>query len=182
MPKYDASRYDPPAPTALVTLRNPINGSLQPNISLLLDTGADITLLPQAAVQNLGVTPVVGVAYELVGFDGNKSSVQAVELDMIFLNKAFRGRYLLTQDDHGVLGRDVLASVVLLLNGPKQEWLEQRGGTRKYQINPESYAKYWLVLVAPVVQLVEGISVVPIYQKSIPAGIRRKRRQNLRKA
>jgi hypothetical protein len=43
---------------------------------------------------------------------------------MIFLKKAFRGRYLLIDDDRGVLGRDVLADVALLLDGPEREWSE----------------------------------------------------------
>ena len=41
---------------------------------------------------------------------------------MIFLNKAFRGRYLLIDAQHGILGRDVLSAVALLMDGPKQEW------------------------------------------------------------
>jgi hypothetical protein len=41
---------------------------------------------------------------------------------MLFLRKAFRGRYLLTDEDRDILGRDVLASVSILLNGPGQEW------------------------------------------------------------
>jgi hypothetical protein len=59
---------------------------------------------------------------ELVGFDGNRTTTQAVDLDMIFLQRAFRGRYLLIDEDRGILGRDVLANVSILLNGPAQEW------------------------------------------------------------
>jgi hypothetical protein len=124
MPNYDASRYDPPAPVAQVTLRDNNSGVSLPNVLMLLDTGADITLLPRAAVKRLGVKPVIGLDYELVGFDGSRSRAQAVELDMIFLTKAYRGRYLLIDDDRGVLGRDILASVVLILDGPRQEWSE----------------------------------------------------------
>jgi hypothetical protein len=47
---------------------------------------------------------------------------QPVDLDMVFLQKAFRGRYLLIDEERGILGRDVLASVTPLLNGPGQEW------------------------------------------------------------
>jgi hypothetical protein len=130
MPNYDASRYDPPAPVAQVTLRSIKTGALQPNVFLLLDTGADITLLPRAAVERLGVKPL-NETYELLGFDGRRSATLAVELDMIFLNKAFRGRYLLIDDDRGVLGRDVLASVALVFNGPQQEWLELKDGDRR---------------------------------------------------
>src|SRR6266568_9035447 len=123
MPSYDALRYDPPAPIAQVTLRA-ANGATVPDVLLLLDTGADITLLPRSAVARLGINPDPGLQYELVGFDGNRTTTQAVNLDMIFLQKAFRGRYLLIDDDRGILGRDVLASVTLLLNGPGQEWSE----------------------------------------------------------
>ena len=44
---------------------------------------------------------------------------------MIFLQKAFRGKYLLIDDEHGILGRDVLSSIVLLFDGPGQEWSER---------------------------------------------------------
>lgn len=70
MPNYDASRYDPPAPIAQVTLRDMNNGALLPNVLLLLDTRADITLLPRSSVERLGVPPVSGTDYELQSFDG----------------------------------------------------------------------------------------------------------------
>ena len=38
MGNYDASRYEPPAPVAQVTLRNMNDGTLAPNVLLLLDT------------------------------------------------------------------------------------------------------------------------------------------------
>jgi predicted aspartyl protease len=66
MPNYDAAHYDPPAPVAQVTLREMTNGTLLANVTLLLDTGADITLLPRGAVERLGVKPLGGVDYELV--------------------------------------------------------------------------------------------------------------------
>jgi hypothetical protein len=131
MPRYDASAHDPPAPVAEVILRRSDGSSatpVVPGILLLIDTGADVTLLPRRAVERLGVRPQPGERFELIGFDGTRTSADAVELDMIFLNKAFRGRYLLTSEDRGILGRDVLAAVVLLLNGPQQEWSEHRAG------------------------------------------------------
>lgn len=117
MPSYDAVRYDPPAPIAEVTLRA-AGGQTVPGVLLLLDTGADVTLLPRAAVASLGIDFDPNLQYELVGFDGSRSTTQAVDLDMLFLRKAFRGRYLLANDDRGILGRDVLASVSVLLDGP----------------------------------------------------------------
>ena len=93
----------------------------------LIDTGADITLLPRSAVDRVGITPPPGAAaqYELIGIDGTRRLADAVDLDMLLLNKAFRGRYLLTDDAEGIIGRDVLASLRLLLDGPGREWSEQ---------------------------------------------------------
>jgi hypothetical protein len=95
------------------------------DVPLLIDTGADVTLLPRAAVARLGIEPQPGMQYELIGFDGTPRVAEAIELDMLFLNRAFRGRYLLTDDDHGILGRDVLASLRLIFDGPAQEWSER---------------------------------------------------------
>ncbi|HSV13205.1 MAG TPA: hypothetical protein VLI90_03035 [Tepidisphaeraceae bacterium] len=111
-------------------LRSLAGGSPLPNVLLLIDTLADVTLLPASAVKQLGIAPIAGAAYDLIGFDGSTSSATAVELDMIFLGRAYRGRYLLIDDEHGVLGREVLANVAMLFDGPGQEWTEQRTGTK----------------------------------------------------
>ena len=60
MPSYDATHFDPPAPVARVTLRNPHSGATVADVLLLLDTGADITLLPRTAVEQLGVPLLAG--------------------------------------------------------------------------------------------------------------------------
>jgi len=126
MPSYDPAHYNPPAPIAMVSLR-PV-GASAPAVEclLLLDTGADITLLPRAAIEHLGVRPLAGIDYELIGFDGSRRTAQSVDLDMVFLRKTFRGRYILVDgDERGVLGRDVLAELALVLDGPAQEWSER---------------------------------------------------------
>lgn len=122
MPRYDGTSFDPPAPLASVTLRDTRDPHSVTNVNLLIDSGADITLLPRHAISRLGIPMDRGCTYELVAFEGSKSVAQAVDLDMIFLQKAFRGRYLLIENERGILGRDVLSSIVLLLDGPAQEW------------------------------------------------------------
>lgn len=122
MPSYDGSHFDPPAPVARVTLRNPQSGATVSDVLLLVDTGADITLLPHTAVERLGVPLLAGQQYELMGFDGSKSFAPVVMLDMVFLHRAFRGRYLLVGEERGILGRDVLNHLSLLLEGPRQQW------------------------------------------------------------
>jgi predicted aspartyl protease len=124
MPSYDATHFVPPAPVAQVILRNPNSGATVSDVPFLVDTGADITLLPRSAVEQLGVPLLAGQRYELMGFDGNKSFASVVMLDLLFLKHAFRGRYLLIEEDHGIMGRDVLNHVILLLDGPQQQWSE----------------------------------------------------------
>ena len=92
MPTYDASHFDPPAPVASATLRNPHSRATVPDVQLLLDTGADVTLLPRIAVERLGVPLLANEHYELMGFDGSKSFARVVMLDVLFLRRAFRGR------------------------------------------------------------------------------------------
>jgi predicted aspartyl protease len=121
MPSYDASHFDPPAPVARVTLCNPHTAATVSDVLSLLDTGADITLLPRMMVERLGVPLVADQRYELMGFDGSKSFAPVVVLDMLFLKRAFRGRYLLIEDEHGILGRDILNHVTLLLDGLRQQ-------------------------------------------------------------
>ena len=47
MPHYDATRFEPPAPLAQVTICNPDNGTLNPDVPMLLDSGADV---PKTAI------------------------------------------------------------------------------------------------------------------------------------
>ena len=65
MPEYDSENFDPPAPVAYVTLLHPVTGASVSNIPVLLDTGADVSLLPREFVEQLGVEPVDDVAYEI---------------------------------------------------------------------------------------------------------------------
>ena len=60
MSSYDATDCDPPAPVAQVTLRNVDSGETVADVLLLLDTGADVTLLPRDTIEQLGVQQVAG--------------------------------------------------------------------------------------------------------------------------
>jgi hypothetical protein len=101
MPEYDGARYDPPAPVASVTLRNPQTSAELADQPLLIDSGADATLIPQVALVPLGLAPIADVTYELIAFDGTRSIASVADLDLVFLNRRFRGRYLLAREDTG---------------------------------------------------------------------------------
>jgi hypothetical protein len=50
--------------------------------------------------------------------------VPAVNLDMLFLKRLFKGQYLVIDEERGILGRDVLNHIALLLDGPRLRWDE----------------------------------------------------------
>jgi predicted aspartyl protease len=124
MPGYDAENFDPPAPVAYVTLRHPVTGASVSNIPMLLDTGADVSLLPRESVEQLGVEPVEDVAYEIQGFDGEAKSAQMVQLELVFLKRKFSGQFLLIDQPLGILGRNILNTVSILFDGPTGKWSE----------------------------------------------------------
>jgi hypothetical protein len=126
MPAYDATQFEPPAPLARVILRNLDTGMVWSDVPMLLDSGADITLIPQVAVNLLGVTVVPDKRYELIGFDGNTSFAPVVRLELVFCGQTFRGQFLLIDQEWGILGRNVLNSVALLFDGPHLTWDEYR--------------------------------------------------------
>lgn len=125
MPTYDDTLFDPPAPLAKTTLRNPQNGRKASDVPMLLDSGADVTLVPQAVIDQLGAQVIPDTSYEVTGFDGNTSLIPAVQLELVLLNKVFKGRFLLIDQNWGVVGRDILNLVSLLLDGPRLTWNEQ---------------------------------------------------------
>src|SRR5262245_35449786 len=130
MSTYDDHFFNPPAPLARVTLRNSGDGKTVSDVPMLIDSGADVTLIPHQAVTRLGTNPEPNTAYEVMGFDGRKSTAQIVNLDLIFLRRAFRGRFLVGNQEWGVIGRDVLNHVSLLLDGPRLVWGEQKSSGR----------------------------------------------------
>ena len=126
MPAYDDQFFNPPAPLARVTLRNSRDGNAVSDVPMLIDSGADVTLVPQRSVTLLGATVDPDAGYEVMGFDGRKSIAQVVSLDLIFLRRAFRGRFLVSNQEWGVVGRDILNHLVVSLDGPRLVWDEQK--------------------------------------------------------
>ncbi len=125
MTQYEGSRFSPPAPLARVVLRNPSSGAARTDVPMLLDTGADVTLIQRAFVEQLGVSPDPNESYELVGFNGTVSNAHVVLLHLKFLGRTFRGRFPLTDDSFGILGRNVLNCLSLVFDGPRLEWREE---------------------------------------------------------
>ena len=131
MPAYDDRFFNPPAPLARVTLRNPEKGDALPDVPMLVDSGADVTLIPQQSVNLLGASVDPDAGYEVMSFDGRKSIAQVVNLDLVFLKRVFKGRFLVSNQEWGILGRDVLNHVSVVLDGPRLIWDEQKSTGRQ---------------------------------------------------
>lgn len=124
MQAYDGARFDPPAPMARVTVKSEQSGAIIDDVPMLLDTGADVSLLPRSCIAPLespGATQ-----YELEAFDGTRSTAPAITAELRFLGKTFRGQFLLIDNWHGILGRNILNNLVLRFDGPNRNWSEQR--------------------------------------------------------
>jgi hypothetical protein len=124
MTAYNSTEFDPPAPVAYITLRNGATGVEWSNVPMQLDSGADITLVPLEAVNQLNLTITPDTYYELAGFDGHTTLVPMVRLELVFCQRTFRGQFLLVDQGWGILGRNVLNAVPLLLDGPRLRWTE----------------------------------------------------------
>jgi len=126
MPAYDGERFFPPAPVALVTLRNATTGTVASNVPMLLDSGADATMVPEKIVAGLGIDTSATQQFEVTGIEGTSMVAKAVSLELLFLGRRFRGEFLLTPNDCGILGRNTLNRIPLLLDGPRLVWDEGR--------------------------------------------------------
>jgi hypothetical protein len=124
MSAYDGDRFSPSAPVALVTIRNPKTHEAATNVPMLLDSGADASMVPQQIVESLGIEPSNGAQFEIIGIEGRSTFARAVSLELLFLGRRFRGEFLLTPGDSGILGRNILNRVPLLLDGPRLTWDE----------------------------------------------------------
>jgi len=93
---------------------------------MLIDTGADVSLLPREPIAQLIDSALSGDQYELEGFDGTRSLAPAVRLELRFLGRVFRGQFLIVDQSHGILGRNVLNAIPLLLDGPNLSWDENQ--------------------------------------------------------
>lgn len=119
--EFDPS-FDPPAPIGTVLIRNRTTGERSDEIKMLLDTGADVSLLPEDRIPASVLDSARFGTVRLTGFDGSSRSYRSIELQIVFRGKRFTGEFCLIDDDIGVLGRDVLNQVSILLDGPNLVW------------------------------------------------------------
>lgn len=89
---------------------------------MLIDSGADVTLVPLATVTEIGLSTNVEQGYELSGFDGQESFAFPVALELTFSGRIFRGQFLVLDHPTGIIGRNLLNLLRVTLDGPRLEW------------------------------------------------------------
>ena len=67
MPAYDSNHFDPPAPLARVSLRSQHNGNFVSGVPMLIDSGSDLTLIPEISIDELNLDLDQNETYELTG-------------------------------------------------------------------------------------------------------------------
>jgi hypothetical protein len=93
---------------------------------MLLDTGADVSLVPRGAATELALPDEPEGRYRLLSFDGSPSLAPAFRLEMIFCDRVFRGRFLLIDQECGILGRNILNILPIFYDGPHLTWEPQK--------------------------------------------------------
>jgi predicted aspartyl protease len=117
---YNSEFFEPPAPLAKISIRNFKDKNRVSEVPMLLDTGADVSLIPTKFIESLNLS--VGESSKLIGFDGNETNFQTIEAQIIFEGKRFTGKYFLIDQEYGILGRDILNSFTLLFDGIELNW------------------------------------------------------------
>lgn len=120
MPTYEGGRFAPPAPVARVVVHGP-TGKARADVPLLIDTGADVSIVPRDVVEAVeGDVRAGDVAIRF--FDGSEAVCDVAEVSVELLRYHFRGAFVLGDEEYGVLGRNILNALVLTLDGPHRTW------------------------------------------------------------
>ncbi len=114
---YDIG-YLPPAPVANVTFMSPTDSSLNFAANALLDTGSDVTVVPDWLPTRLRLIPM-GDAI-VAGFDGTSRRLLVYDLSLnIGQLSLSHVRVIAAPINEFILGRNVLNLLDLRLNGPQ---------------------------------------------------------------
>jgi len=124
MTEYQSLGFGLLAPVADVLLLSSDLENEGPTVRLHIDTGSDTTLLPAAAVRQMGIDSIPGESFAMMAFDGHRSDAPVAELVIRFCGKFVQGRYVLIDREVGILGRDVLNFFRLIFDGPGHAWGE----------------------------------------------------------
>ena len=119
MIRYSYNQHlTPPAPFVHVTVRPPERGIAVSDSPALLDTAADITVIPARVAEELQLIPLDEVP--IGGFDGRVSWVSTFLVQLALRQSTPKViRVVASRDEpYVLLGRDVLNDHRVILDGP----------------------------------------------------------------
>jgi len=107
--------YSPPAPSLRIRVLRPLSDrSLE--LDAKLDTGADMTVLPQSAIEELRLIPAGRVSVS--SFDGRKAWRYTYFINISFDDTEFRMVEVIGDKRRdALLGRDILNKLKIVLDG-----------------------------------------------------------------
>lgn len=120
MKPYDAS-FDPPAIVVSVTVAGIVHRRPRVEFPALIDTGADVTGVPQSLAERLKLYPIGRLNLE--DASAVKTRVFTYEAHLALIGEvAKKMEVVLTPFPFVVLGRDWLQNYYILLDGPGQQF------------------------------------------------------------
>ncbi len=109
--------FEPPAPLLNITIFAPTNTHIRANVQALLDTGAEISVIPDVIIRHLALTPYAIMLVEAYDSRTRQLPLYAVTLE-ITGTRLSTVKMVTYSVDHAILGRDVLNRFVVTLDGP----------------------------------------------------------------
>jgi predicted aspartyl protease len=116
--EYSYSKdFSPPAPAVEISVSAPLSKDMT-SLTALIDSGADITVIPERIISQLRMRRVDSTLASGFGKGVIEATVYAAILSIDGVLKPRIYRVLGWREDYILLGRDLLNQVIAVLNGP----------------------------------------------------------------
>lgn len=117
--KYAPDFY-PPAPVLDVEVTDPLQTKKNQRIKCQLDTGADITVIPNKTISSLRIPLIKVIPVE--DYQGKTEDKEVYLARIFFCNREFIVKIVATPEDTGLIGRDILNQWIILLDGQEERF------------------------------------------------------------